>query len=98
MSPGERRSNGEDPAQLRELRGAAAVARIREGYSRTKRALASVTIWVSTETADYKLLTPSPLYPVLQVHVNEPSVLLHDALVSQSCVPAAHSSMSVSQW
>ena len=37
---------------------------------------------------------PGPLYPSLQVHVNEPYVFAHTALTSQSSVPDQHSSIS----
>ena len=37
---------------------------------------------------------PSPVYPLLQVQVNEPSVLIHDAVMSQVWTLLAHSSIS----
>ena len=37
-------------------------------------------------------LTPSPVYPVLQVHVKERLVLVQYALSWQLCSPALHSS------
>ena len=37
---------------------------------------------------------PSPKYPVLHVHLNDPLVLVHTALALHVCVPLAHSSMS----
>ncbi len=39
-------------------------------------------------------LTPSPLYPWLQVHVKLPAVLVHSALASQLLPPVLHSSTS----
>ena len=37
-------------------------------------------------------LTPSPVYPGLQVHVKEPLVLVHSASSWQLCSPVSHSS------
>ncbi len=41
-------------------------------------------------------ITPSPVYPALHVHINEPSVFIHVANVSRqlSC-PSTHSLLSV---
>ena len=37
---------------------------------------------------------PSPRYPLLQEHANEPSVFTHAALLSHKVLSLAHSSMS----
>ena len=37
-------------------------------------------------------LTPSPVYPALQVHVKEPLVFVHSASSWQLCSPVSHSS------
>ena len=42
-------------------------------------------------------VTPLPLNPVLQAQVNDPSVLVHVALLSQLWVPRVHSLLSV-KW
>ena len=43
----------------------------------------------------WQYVFPSPVYPSLQEHLNEPSVFEHDArLWRQSCDPCAHSSTS----
>jgi hypothetical protein len=39
-------------------------------------------------------VSPSPAYPLLHAHVNEPRVLLHVAVDAQLSVPAEHSSTS----
>ena len=39
-------------------------------------------------------LIPSPKKPALQMHLNEPAVLLHQAFSEHLCVPAVHSSIS----
>ena len=40
-------------------------------------------------------MIPLPVYPWLQAQVNDPGVLVHAALVSQSSVPEVHSSISI---
>ena len=42
-------------------------------------------------------VTPSPVYPWLQVQVKPPGVLVQAALTSQLSAPIAHSSMSEKQ-
>ena len=37
---------------------------------------------------------PSPVYPALQIHSNDPNVFLQNAFASQLCDPIVHSSMS----
>ena len=39
-------------------------------------------------------LIPSPKKPALQMHLNEPAVLLQEAFLEHLCVPAVHSSIS----
>ena len=46
-------------------------------------------LWLPAATQ----LTPSPVKPVLQAHVNPPFVLVHAAFAWQLWVPAVHSSM-----
>ena len=40
-------------------------------------------------------VVPSPLYPLLHAHVNEPAVSVHVASAGQLCAAVVHSSMFV---
>ena len=61
--------------------------------------LARNSIWLKITFCSFQLhimlpaqLTPSPVYPGLQVHVKESLVLVQDASSWQLCSPALHSS------
>ena len=55
--------------------------------------------WLKVKSCSFQLhimlpaqLTPSPVYPALQVHVKEPLVLVQYASLWQLCCPVLHSS------
>jgi hypothetical protein len=58
-------------------------------------ALASQLSVPAVHSSSSAQVTPSPVYPALHAHVNEPGVFVHVALTSQLSDAVAHSSISV---